>query len=66
VLRRTMQENPSPIIMISSLRQQALKPALKHSRLERLSAFPKELSYVPVDMLKHSRTSGRVNQGRVQ
>ena len=52
VLRRVMQENPRPIIMISSLSQEGAEASIEAFELGAFECIPKELSYVSLDIVK--------------
>jgi chemotaxis response regulator CheB len=52
VLRRVMQENPRPIIMISSLSQEGAEASIEAFELGAFECIPKELSYVSLDIAK--------------
>jgi two-component system chemotaxis response regulator CheB len=52
VLKRTMQENPLPVIMVSSLTQDGAEITLECLSQGAFDYVPKQLSYVSLDIIK--------------
>ncbi len=52
VLRRLMEENPRPVIMISSLSREGAEATLEAFDLGAFECIPKQLSYASMDILK--------------
>ncbi len=52
VLRRLMEENPLPVIMISSLSREGAEATLEAFDLGAFECIPKQLSYASMDILK--------------
>ncbi|MBI3405569.1 MAG: chemotaxis response regulator protein-glutamate methylesterase [Acidobacteria bacterium] len=52
VLRRLMEENPKPVIMVSSLSQEGAEVTLQAFDLGAFECIPKQLSYASLDIIK--------------
>lgn len=52
VLRRLMEENPKPVIMVSSLSQEGAESTLQAFDLGAFECIPKQLSYASLDIIK--------------
>lgn len=52
VLRRLMEENPKPVIMVSSLSQEGAEVTLQAFDLGAFECIPKQLSYASLDIVK--------------
>jgi two-component system chemotaxis response regulator CheB len=52
VLRRIMEENPRPVIMVSSLSQEGAEVTLQAFDLGAFECIPKQLSYASLDIIK--------------
>ena len=52
VLRRLMQENPRPVIMVSSLTTAGAQATIEAFELGAFECIPKQLSYASLDIIK--------------
>jgi len=52
VLRRLMEENPKPVIMVSSLSKEGAEVTLQAFDLGAFECIPKQLSYASLDIIK--------------
>ncbi len=52
VLRRLMEENPKPVIMVSSLSREGAEVTLQAFDLGAFECIPKQLSYASLDIIK--------------
>jgi len=52
VLRRVMEENPRPVIIVSSLSQEGAEATLQAFDLGAFDCIPKQLSYASLDIIK--------------
>lgn len=52
VLRRLMEENPKPVIVVSSLSQEGAEATLQALELGAFDCIPKQLAYASLDIIK--------------